>query len=147
MTVNNIVFPVTNYRLTVEHYQKDYDFQGNIYTEFQPIYNFLGIEFENLTYYIDHDDLVKAGNKNPNDSSLVLRFQMFNKTVLFTGDADLVEANLTDQIILKKLQEKPIDVFILPHHGSRVSAVEPMLDVIGQDLKYAFISGTLATEE
>jgi len=145
--VNNIIMPPTNYEDTKNHFLNDYQFEGKIWTELQPFYNFLDFEIENLTYYIDPDELVEAGEKNANDSSLILRIKLFDKTLLFTGDSDLIEAGLTDGIVIKKLAEKPIDLFVLPHHGSKVSAVEPMLNAIGQNVQYAFISGTFATKE
>jgi len=147
LKVNNIVMPPINYEDTRDHFINDYKFEGKIWTELQPVYKFLGLKIENLTYYIDYDELAKAGAKNVNDSSLILRIKLLDKTLLFTGDSDLVEAGLTDGIVIKKLAEKPIDLFVLPHHGSKVSAVEPMLNVIGKNVKYAFISGTFASEE
>ncbi len=59
---------------------------------------------------------------DPNDNSLVLRLRFGRRTFLFAGDAEAhTEASLAGRI-------GHVDVLKVPHHGSRTSSSEALLD-------------------
>lgn len=58
----------------------------------------------------------------PNDNSLVIRLRYGRRTFLFAGDAEVhTEASLAGRI-------GHVDVLKVPHHGSRTSSTEALLD-------------------
>ncbi len=79
------------------------------------------------------EDLVLNSSIDENDLSLVLLMNYYNKNVLFTGDIEeLGESHLVEVLDTK------VDFLKVPHHGSKTSSSEELLDKL--DPSIAFIS-------
>jgi competence protein ComEC len=71
---------------------------------------------------------------DPNDNSLVLRVEFAGRRVLFTGD---IEAH-AEAALLASGRDLHADVLKVPHHGSRTSSSEALLEAVRPS--YAIIS-------
>ena len=63
------------------------------------------------------DEPRQAGWSDPNDASLVLRFEFNNKSLLFPAD---ISARMAE-ILIREGKEMKADVMMAPHHGSSSS--------------------------
>ena len=70
-----------------------------------------------------------ASSKVAGNSSLAYLLRINGVTALFTGD---IERKVSRRLagILEPALEKPVDVFLATHHGSREGSVKEMLDVV-----------------
>ena len=78
-----------------------------------------GIEFNTMypSYSFKNDNL--------NNNSLVIRADIFDTRILFTGDMEMEE----ELLLLEKVKSKDLDIDILKvgHHGSKTSSTEDFL--------------------
>ncbi len=65
-----------------------------------------------------------------NNSSLILKVTIFNKSILFTGDAELNEEENILNYYYKESNKLDVDVLKVGHHGSKTSSSEKFLDTI-----------------
>lgn len=121
------------------------NFKGKINSDFAKTYKSNGRTFTNITAYASKDTLkeIKKFGTDPNDTSMVLRFNVNGKNVLQPGD-------MTDQILpddnafVKKLLSKNIDVLLAAHHGSGNSFSKTYFEMAEKnfDIQHIFFSGT-----
>jgi competence protein ComEC len=73
------------------------------------------------------------GNKNTNNNSVISVLNYNGKKMLVTGDAEDHESQDVRDRLISKLASaglRPIDVYIVGHHGSETSSSDALLDVI-----------------
>ncbi|MFM1818213.1 MAG: hypothetical protein RL364_1073, partial [Pseudomonadota bacterium] len=81
-----------------------------------------GVQFE---FLYPQDSYVQQG-ASTNAGSCVLRISNGRRTVLLTGDIEAAqEAHLVQQG-----QLTPVDVLLVPHHGSKTSSSEAFLELV-----------------
>lgn len=83
-----------------------------------------------------------SSDRNPNDNSLVIRFDYGNRSFLFMGDAEREEEG---ELLHLPADQLHADVIKLGHHGSRTSSsppflnrVEPRIAVISSGVRNRF---------
>ncbi len=72
---------------------------------------------------------------DPNDNSLVLRIEHGAHTLLFTGD---IEGHAEQRLVATRAADLNADVLKVPHHGSRTSSSQALLDAVSP--RFAVVS-------
>lgn len=92
--------------------------------------------YEFLLSNLDIKVIAPIENHNDaNSNSIVLQFDIFNKTYLFGADMELIEEN---DIIKKYKNELKSDILKVSHHGSDTSSSKALLDYVRPN--YSIIS-------
>ncbi|WP_166508272.1 ComEC/Rec2 family competence protein [Spiroplasma chinense] len=103
------------------------------------IYNYDGIinyEFKDIKINI----FTETFNSDENDNSQVIVLKIFNKTILFMGDATSKrEARLLNDKEFLKLTKGQVDLLQVGHHGSKTSSTKEFIKMIKP--KTCFVSG------
>lgn len=80
------------------------------------------------------DKKIKEKTNEINNNSLVLKFNIYNTNILFTGD---IEKEAEGSLVKKYKNELESDIIMVPHHGSKTSStysflkeVKPKISVI-----------------
>lgn len=99
-------------------------------------------------------DLVDATNKDKgaiNDQSIVVRFKFNGETLLFTGDMQLSEPEVSDEFVDGEIRgalrsaisrEAPYALVKLPHHGSYNGIDEDVYEACGRPLVIGLCAGS-----
>ncbi|ASZ08788.1 hypothetical protein CK556_00195 [Mesoplasma chauliocola] len=119
------------------------NWNGTVDKKFRKQYTFLGGTFENLTAYSSKKTLKSIKNnmtKDPNDTSMAIRFTANGHSVLSLGDLQN-QGPTKDEKFLNKVKEKEYDVLLAGHHGSINSATLAIAENSGV-IKHTFFSGT-----
>ncbi|MDP3982642.1 MAG: MBL fold metallo-hydrolase [bacterium] len=64
-------------------------------------------------------------NADLNDFSVILQLEYGAFDAVFTGDAD---ENIQDEILAANTKLKPVEIFKIPHHGSRYGLLDEFID-------------------
>lgn len=108
---------------------------------FGPLRREVEIDFSNYSTKTDGYATVGYGATNANDASSIFTLTCYDDKYLFMGDARFTDTDLTyrdysewDFIESLTMEEKAkfaeIDVLLLPHHGSKYSTCEELLDLV-----------------
>ena len=110
---------------------------------FGPLKANVEIDFSknNLTRETEGFATVGYGVSNANDCSAIFTVTCFDDKYLFMGDARFTESNLNDRDYSEwdfiesltseeKAKFAEVDVLMLPHHGSRYSTCDELLDLV-----------------
>ena len=71
-----------------------------------------------------------AGSEEAANASLVYLLNVNGISALFTGDIEPDVAERVSRIIDPVVRDRPIDIFLATHHGSREGSIRELLDVI-----------------
>lgn len=83
-----------------------------------------GVTFEMLHPSANDYAQAAAGQRKPNTMSCVLRIRSADASALLLGD---LEARQERQLAAELAQAEPVDVLLVPHHGSRTSSSPQLL--------------------
>jgi beta-lactamase superfamily II metal-dependent hydrolase len=99
----------------------------------------------------DAADLARQDKGAINDQSVVLRFRFRNQKLLFTGDMQLSDPEVSDRFVERGIVESlrdaihaqaPYALVKLPHHGSFNGIDEDVYEALGQPLVLGMCAGS-----
>lgn len=70
-------------------------------------------------------EILNNSQNSDNDLSMVLMLNYFNRSILFTGDIE----KIGEKFLIQNTNKK-VDFLKVPHHGSKTSSTEELLDLI-----------------
>lgn len=73
---------------------------------------------------INKDKKIKRKTNERNNNSLVLKFNIYNTNILFTGD---IEKEAEESLVNKYKNVLEFDILMVPHHGSKTSSTHSFL--------------------
>ena len=108
---------------------------------FGPLRREIEIDFSNYSTETDGYATVGYGATNANDASSIFTLTCYDDKYLFMGDARFTDTDLTDRdysewdfieslSTAEKAKFAEIDVLLLPHHGSKYSTCDELLDLV-----------------
>ena len=108
---------------------------------FGPLKRDVEIIFSDYSTETDGFATVGYGATNANDASSIFTLTCYDDKYLFMGDARFTDSDLTDRdysewdfieslTTSEKAKFADIDVLMLPHHGSKYSTCEELLDLV-----------------
>ena len=108
---------------------------------FGPLRREIEIDFSDYSTETDGFATVGYGKTNANDASSIFTITCFDNKYLFMGDARFTEEDLADRDysewdFIQSLSETEksklaeVDVLLLPHHGSKYSTCDELLDIV-----------------
>ena len=72
--------------------------------------------------------------KDLNNNSLILRLDVYSKSIIFMGDAEAEEEGYLLNNYLKDLNKLNVDVLKVGHHGSKTSSTEELIKATTPDI-------------
>ena len=108
---------------------------------FGPLRREIEIDFSDYSTETDGYATVGYGKTNANDASSIFTITCFDDKYLFMGDARFTDEDLSDRDysewdFIQSLSETEksklaeVDVLLLPHHGSKYSTCDELLDIV-----------------
>ncbi len=108
---------------------------------FGPLRREIEIDFSDYSTETDGFATVGYGATNANDASSIFTLTCYDDKYLFMGDARFTDTDLTDRdysewdfieslTTAEKAKFAEIDVLLLPHHGSKYSTCDELLDLV-----------------
>ncbi|MBR2371554.1 MAG: MBL fold metallo-hydrolase [Clostridia bacterium] len=110
----------------------------------EPIFSFSGLQIKTSEYVIDfynptyneYDKISSAAEKNNVSPVMILKFN--DRKIMFTGDCDSAEYNVTEAAVKTDKDAFDVDVLKVAHHGGKESTSEEFLSIVKPE--YSVIS-------
>ena len=80
------------------------------------------------------EEILNNPQNSDNDLSMVLMLNYFNRNILFTGDIE----KLGEKSLIQNINKK-VDFLKVPHHGSKTSSTEELLDLIKPSIGFVSV--------
>lgn len=118
--IKNIV--ISSYDTITEKICQDALYNGNIIK----VKKGSSITYKNINFQVLSPS---KKHKSPNNDSIVMKVNVFNKTILMTGD---MEKEIENEL-LKEYKEISVDIYKVPHHGSYTSSTTGFLNKLNYE--------------
>lgn len=118
--IKNIV--ISSYDTITEKICQDALYNGNIIK----VKKGSSITYKNINFQVLSPS---KKHTSPNNDSIVMKVNIFNKTILMTGD---MEKEIENEL-LKEYKEIVVDIYKVPHHGSYTSSTTDFLNKLNYE--------------